>query len=79
MRHETPLTNVTGNVTKVVIFKSSTLMTNMIPEYKERIAIRLSIEQRQQIEKLVETGKFKHLSEVIRAALKEFLSKKGDF
>jgi len=50
----------------------------MIPEYKERIAIRLSIEQRQQIDKLVEAGKFKNLSEVIRTALQEFFSKEGE-
>ena len=46
----------------------------MIPEYKKRIAIRLPSKQRQQIDKLVESGKFKNLSEVIRSALKKFLS-----
>jgi len=41
--------------------------------HTERIALRLPSKQRQQIDKLVESGKFKNLSQVIRAALKEFL------
>ena len=48
----------------------------MIPEYEERIALRLSSKQRQQIDKLVHSGKFKNLSEVIRASLEEFADKK---
>ena len=43
-------------------------------QHKERIALRLPSKQRQQIDELVESGKFKNLSEVIRTALKEFLS-----
>lgn len=43
-------------------------------KYNKRIATRLSLKQRQQIDKLVESGKFENLSEVIRTALKEFLS-----
>ena len=48
---------------------------SMIPEYKERIAFRLSTEGRQQIDKLVSEGKFESLSHVIRVALSEFLDK----
>ncbi|MCK4434004.1 ribbon-helix-helix protein, CopG family [Candidatus Bathyarchaeota archaeon] len=50
-------------------------MANMIPEYKERIAIRLSTTQKHEITRLVEASKFKSVSEVIRAALKEFLAR----
>jgi len=48
-----------------------------VQEHNSRIALRLPSKQRQQIDKLVEAGKFKNLSEVIRAALKEFL-KEGE-
>jgi len=48
-------------------------------EHDSRIALRLPSKERQQIDKLVEQGQFKNLSHVIRAAVKEFLSKKGDF
>ena len=41
--------------------------------HEKRIAVRLPSKQRQQIDRLVESGKFKNLSEVIRAALDEFL------
>jgi Arc/MetJ-type ribon-helix-helix transcriptional regulator len=50
---------------------------DMIPEYESNIAIRLSTEQRQKIDELVRAGKFKNLSEVIRQALTEFLSRQG--
>ena len=43
--------------------------------HDERIALRLPQDQRQKINKLVEAGKFKNLSFVIREALKEFLEK----
>ena len=49
----------------------------MIPEYEKRIAVRLPSKQRQQIDGLVKAGKYKNISEVIRSALKEFLSVKG--
>ncbi len=39
---------------------------------EERIAVRLTTKQRQQIKKLVESGKFRNISEVIRRALTEF-------
>jgi len=39
----------------------------------ERIALRLEPEIREKAEKLVECGKFKSLSEVVREALKQFL------
>ena len=42
-------------------------------EHDERIAFRLPSKQRQQIDKLVESGNFKNLSHVIRSALDEFL------
>jgi Arc/MetJ-type ribon-helix-helix transcriptional regulator len=47
----------------------------MIPEYQGQIAFRLSETERQQIEQLVKKGKFKTVSQVVRAALTEFLSK----
>jgi Arc/MetJ-type ribon-helix-helix transcriptional regulator len=45
--------------------------------HEERIAVRLPSKQRQQINELIETGKFKNLSEVIRSALKEFICSEG--
>jgi len=42
-------------------------------EHSSRIAIRLPSKQRQEIDELVQAGKFKNLSEVIRIALSEFL------
>jgi len=48
-------------------------------EHNSRIALRLPAKERRQIDKLVEQGQFKNLSQVIRAAVKEFLCKKGDF
>jgi Arc/MetJ-type ribon-helix-helix transcriptional regulator len=38
-----------------------------------RTALRLPSNQRQKIDALVQEGKFKNLSEVVRAALNEFL------
>jgi Arc/MetJ-type ribon-helix-helix transcriptional regulator len=49
----------------------------MIPEFKERIAFRLSEKERQRIEQLIHEGKFKNISTVIRAAIREFLLKEG--
>jgi len=48
---------------------------SMIPEYPERIAIRLSKEDKQKILQLIREGKFKNISELIRAALRHFLSR----
>lgn len=45
--------------------------------HEERIAVRLPSEQRQQINELIESGKFKNLSEVIRAAITDFCKLKG--
>ena len=45
----------------------------MIPEYEKRIAVRLPSKQRQQIDSLVKAGKYTNISQVIRAALDEFL------
>ena len=42
--------------------------------HDSRIDLRLPSEQHQQIDKLVAEGKYKNLSHVIRAALKEFLN-----
>jgi len=42
--------------------------------HEKRIAVRLPTKQRQQIDSLVEAGKYKNISEVIRSALKELLS-----
>jgi len=41
----------------------------------KRIGLRLEPEIREKAEKLVESGKFKSLSELVRLALKEFLEK----
>ena len=41
------------------------------------MALRLPSKQHQQIHKLVEAGKFKNLSEVIRLALEQFFEKEG--
>ena len=46
----------------------------MIPEYTEILAFRLSSQERFQIESQIKKGEFKNLSQVIRAALKDFLS-----
>jgi len=43
-------------------------------EYDDRIAIRLTSEQRQQAAQLISKGQFKNLSHLIRAAIQEFLS-----
>ena len=47
----------------------------MIPEYKRRITIRLSPNDRCRIEQLVNEGRFENISEVIRKAIEEFLLK----
>lgn len=39
-----------------------------------RITVRVEPKDRQKIENLVEAGKFKNISQVIRAALRHFLS-----
>jgi Arc/MetJ-type ribon-helix-helix transcriptional regulator len=44
-------------------------------KHTSRTALRLPIEQRQEIEKLIRKGKFKNISQVIRLALTEFLDK----
>ena len=41
----------------------------------ERIALRLEPQIREQAEKLIQEGKFKNLSEIVRQALTEFLAK----
>jgi Arc/MetJ-type ribon-helix-helix transcriptional regulator len=45
----------------------------MIPEYQEKLNIRLSVQERQKIDSLVKEGKFKTISEIIRQALDQFL------
>ena len=42
------------------------------PEFEKRIAVRLSREQREKLDELVKSGKFKNLSDAIRDALDEF-------
>jgi len=42
-----------------------------------RIALRFPSKEREQIEQLIHQGKFKNISSVIRAALKDFLSKEA--
>ena len=46
-------------------------------KHQKRIAVRLPSEQRQQIEKFVDSGRFRNLSEVIRVALKQFFEREG--
>jgi len=45
-----------------------------MPKQDARTALRFPEEQRQMIDQLVKEGKFKNLSQVIREALKEFLT-----
>ncbi|MGO8805538.1 MAG: hypothetical protein ACLQO7_02890 [Candidatus Bathyarchaeia archaeon] len=42
--------------------------------YSSRIALRLEIKEREKIEQLIFERKFKNLSQVVRAALIEYLS-----
>jgi Arc/MetJ-type ribon-helix-helix transcriptional regulator len=44
-------------------------------QHDSRIALRLPSKERQQIEQLIKEGKFRNISQVIRAALKQFLEK----
>jgi Arc/MetJ-type ribon-helix-helix transcriptional regulator len=44
----------------------------------ERIALRLESQLRYEAEKLIEAGKFKSLSQVVREALKQFLEKQKE-
>jgi len=56
------------------------LLINMVSRDKEhdsRIAIRLPSKERQQIEQLIDEGKFKNISQMIREAVTLFLSKEG--
>ena len=48
------------------------VMFEMVKNNNERLALRLTSKQRQQIEKMVDSDRFRNLSEVIRAALDEF-------
>jgi Arc/MetJ-type ribon-helix-helix transcriptional regulator len=45
----------------------------MIPEFKGKIAFRLKIEEREIIEELIATGKYKNISAFVRAAVEEKL------
>ena len=47
----------------------------MISEYNERIALRISKEQRQKIEQLIIEKKFKGISQVVRKSLQNFLKR----
>jgi Arc/MetJ-type ribon-helix-helix transcriptional regulator len=47
-------------------------------EHDSKIAIRLPSNERGKVEQLISEGKFKNISQVIRAALKEFLEKEGE-
>ena len=44
-------------------------------EHDDRIALRLPVKEREKADQLIKEGKFKNLSQVIRAALSEFLNK----
>jgi len=54
------------------MFDASFYGENM-QKHNERIALRLPSELRTKAEALIEAGRFKNLSEVVRAALKRFL------
>lgn len=56
----------------IFVFASRVSIT-MIPEYQNIIHVKISNEAKTQIEKLVQEGKFKNISQVVRAALKEYL------
>jgi len=45
----------------------------MIPEYEISIHVRIPKKHREEAEKLIEAGKFRNLSEVVREAIREFL------
>ena len=47
-------------------------------KYNVRLALRLSLEQREKIETLISKGAYKNLSQVIRAALDDFRWKGGE-
>jgi Arc/MetJ-type ribon-helix-helix transcriptional regulator len=46
-------------------------------KYAKRTALRLTQEQRIQIDELIKEGKYPSLSEIMRKALEEFLSREG--
>jgi Arc/MetJ-type ribon-helix-helix transcriptional regulator len=46
-------------------------------KYPERTALRLSQEQRMQIDTLIREGKFRSLSEIVRKAIQKFLDQEG--
>jgi Arc/MetJ-type ribon-helix-helix transcriptional regulator len=48
----------------------------VIPEFQEEICFRLPGQEKQQIDRLVKEGKFANKSQVIRAALREFLKQR---
>jgi Arc/MetJ-type ribon-helix-helix transcriptional regulator len=48
---------------------------NREKRYQNRIAVRLSTEEKQQLAQLVKNGKYRNFSEIIRLALEEFLVK----
>ena len=50
-------------------------MVIKIKEHDSRIAIRLPSEEKKQIQALIEAGVFRNISQVLRAALSEFLTK----
>lgn len=45
----------------------------MIPEFKAKVGIKLSVEERQLIEELVSQGKYPSISALVRMAITEFL------
>jgi Arc/MetJ-type ribon-helix-helix transcriptional regulator len=47
----------------------------MIAEYPKRIALRISVEEQQKIDQLIQEGKFKSLSQAIRSTIKDFLKR----
>jgi len=49
----------------------------MIPEYPQIMSFRMSTAERDLVDQLIQDGKFRSISELIREAIKQFLAKEG--
>jgi Arc/MetJ-type ribon-helix-helix transcriptional regulator len=54
------------------------MFDKMIMSNESRIAVRLPNDLRKKTEQLIKKGKFRSLSNIVRIALKEFLSRQGE-
>ena len=48
-------------------------------EYDKKIAIRISAKDRKRIQRCVRKGQHSNISKLVRAAVEEFLEKKGEW